>query len=108
MCTCVLVLAEASEIAEKPRASKRRSEAVEVGEDVLQRRRGRHGEAETEDVDFSDRVVHLVQPDRGQEDEESAVQNSVDKLVPKKLHRLLAKVCFSFQNILTFPTHYHK
>jgi len=62
--TRVLLLPEPPEVTEEPRAPERGSESVEVGEYVLEGRRP-DADAETEDVDLADGVVHLVQPDGG-------------------------------------------
>ena len=80
---------ESSEIAEQSRPSSCASESVEIGENIFEtgsrQRSGTSSDSETENVDFSDRVVDLVQPNRRQENEESAAQNAVDKLISENI-----------------------
>ena len=76
------MLPEPPEVAEQPRAPERGSEAVEVRKYVLEGR-GPDPDPEPEDVDLPDGVVHLVQPDGRQEDQEAAAQDAVDELVPE-------------------------
>jgi len=91
--TGILMRSESPEIAQQSRASKRASETVEIGENIFEagsrQRSGASSDSETENVDFSDRVVDLVQPNRGQEDEEAAAQDAVHKLISEKSERLV-------------------
>ena len=76
------MLPEPPEDAGQRRAPESGSVGVEVRKYVLEGRRA-DADPEPEDVDLPDGVVHLVQPDGRQEDEEAAAQDAVDELVPE-------------------------